>query len=72
MVVVVSLAVVLKEATGLVTEAKGHAKVPEKAHQLLVVTALIVHQIGVKNVCARVHQTHRGTSHAVLPPVAES
>ena len=55
--VVVSHAVVLREATALVTEAKGREKVAEKGHRMLVVAALIVCQIGVIKVCTKVHQT---------------
>ena len=55
--VVVSRAVVLKEATGLATEAKGHAKVAEKGHRMLVMSTLIVNRIGMTKVCARVHHT---------------
>ena len=57
MAVVVSLVLVLKEATSLATEAKGHAKVAEKDPWMLVVAALIVHRISMTNVCTRVHQT---------------
>ena len=59
MAVVASLAVVLKEATGLVTKTKGHIKVAEKGHWMLVVATLIMHQIGATKVCMRVHQTQR-------------
>ena len=40
--VVVSMAVVLKEATSLVTKAKSRAKVAEEGNQMLVVAVLIV------------------------------
>ena len=51
-----SQVVVLKEVTCLVAKAKGHMKVAEKGHWMLVVAMLIVHQIGTTKVCTRVHQ----------------